>query len=154
MFLIAFRLRDLPQELSTWPESFPHARHSNYHFPNLWTYQSRWSAIKNKLFIICSCYTVINTLHVFSSESSMFLAARSLWTNFFRSRYFIPDTISLQNRSRVKGVFDETISPGLKYIMYQVHACMMCGVNSINSGSMMHVLLLQQSVYKSGNYMY
>ena len=49
----------------------------------------------------------------------MFLAARSLWTNFFRSRYFIPEAISLQNRSRVWGVVDDDISPGL--ILYKFY---------------------------------
>ena len=54
------------------------------------------------------------TLQVFSSETSMFLAARSLWTKPLPARYFIPAAISLQNLNRVWGVLDGTISPGLQ----------------------------------------
>ena len=53
------------------------------------------------------------TLQVFSSETSMFLAARSLWTKPLLASYFIPAATSLQNLNRVWGVLDGTISPGL-----------------------------------------
>ena len=50
-------------------------------------------------------YVVTHTLHVHFSDTSIFLAARSLCTNFLPLRYVIPAAISLQNFSNTIGNF-------------------------------------------------
>ena len=54
-----------------------------------------------------------HTLHVWSSDTSMFRAAKSLCTNSFLSRYSMPLAISLQNPRSLCGVSSDRASPGV-----------------------------------------
>ena len=61
------------------------------------------------------------TLHILSSVTNTFLAARSRWTKSFLERYSIPEATCWQNFSSRDGVSEDIISPGLKLINTVIH---------------------------------
>lgn len=68
---------------------------------------------ESTMYLVETSHSKFPTLHVLSSATKMFLAAKSRWTKAFLVRYSIPDATCWQKRIRSWGVSGGTISPGL-----------------------------------------
>ena len=109
-------------ELSTSLESCHHGKSSISHPPDLLTSQSQQPLreVKHKMsqFHYYNNYEYL-TLHMLSSETRIFLAARSLWMKPFPERYCMPSVTCWEKLSNIFGRFVFGSSPGLLYALYK-----------------------------------
>ena len=147
---------DSPQVLSTSLGFFLRENSSNCHSLSLLTFQSHLSIIYtidvvNDKCAQSTCFMYVRpsllTLQIPSPDTSIFLAAKSLWMNDFLSRYPIPVAICWQNlNSMCLSAASEAMTWSLMTVPQQSihHNCYSYQLLATGISLFVHLLLLEQ----------